>query len=418
VARGGDAHAGYVVAANERRTRLTRQALWALAGLAWAVLIGFALAVGPWLFTRHPEHDLTAEQVLKAKNDVRTTLVQALAGLAVAAGAFVTYRTFRQNKIEQDRSYGLRKIEQVNELYTTAVEQLGHEQAPVRLGALYSLENLAQSNPERRQTVVDVICSYLRMPYEPPSDDKRAGVDRARQEMQVRKTAQRVLAKHLGRPEDIDGEAAQGIEPSPNETFWPGMSLDLTGATLVDFDLARGSVVWATFRWAKFTGSAMFVRATFTDGAAFNEAVFAGIALFSHATFTGGATFDQATFTGDATFNGATFAGWATFDRATFSGDATFLTTFTGSARFRETTFTGTATFNWATFAGWATFDQATFSSDASFGAARVFHLDRKPVSEWPAGWTVIPDPDDPSRGTLRAVGTGTPQPEASPVEP
>jgi hypothetical protein len=56
--------------------------------------------------------------------------VQALVGLAVAGGAVVTYRTYRQTRIEQDRTYDLRQAEQVNELYTRAVEQLGHEEAP------------------------------------------------------------------------------------------------------------------------------------------------------------------------------------------------------------------------------------------------------------------------------------------------
>src|SRR3954463_6896577 len=88
---------------------------------------------------------------------------------------------------------------------------LGHDEAPVRLGAMYSLERLAQDNPPRRQTVVDVLCAYLRMPYTSTSpgdsaadqrNDARAVVtepatasgprhNRA-QELQVRQTAQRL----------------------------------------------------------------------------------------------------------------------------------------------------------------------------------------------------------------------------------
>ena len=126
-----------------------------------------------------PHEGLTADQELKAKNDVRTTLVQALAGLAVAGGSgrhlpHLPAQPDRagphltSNRIRQDRTYQLRQAEQVNELYTRAVEQLGHDEAPVRLGALYSLMHLAQANPDRRQTVVDVLCAYLRMPYAPP----------------------------------------------------------------------------------------------------------------------------------------------------------------------------------------------------------------------------------------------------------
>ncbi|MCT2282726.1 hypothetical protein M3G91_34530, partial [Micromonospora chalcea] len=87
--------------------------MWALAALVGTLLIVFVLAVGPWLLTRHPQKGLTSEQALKARNDVRATLVQALAGLAVAGGLAVTYRTFRQNQAEQDRNYALRQAEQV-----------------------------------------------------------------------------------------------------------------------------------------------------------------------------------------------------------------------------------------------------------------------------------------------------------------
>ncbi|MEU1394119.1 MULTISPECIES: hypothetical protein [unclassified Nonomuraea] len=58
----------------------------------------------------------------------------------------------------------------MTELYTKAAEQLGNAQAPVRLAGLYALERLAQDTPVLRQTIVDVICSYLRMPYTPPAD--------------------------------------------------------------------------------------------------------------------------------------------------------------------------------------------------------------------------------------------------------
>jgi hypothetical protein len=152
----------------ERHTLTIRRWAWIAGGVGGAFLVVFVLILSPWLLTRYPHHGLTAEQTLKAKNDVRATVVQAVGGLAVAGGLIVTYGTFRHNRIEQDRTYELRRVEQVNELYTKAVDQLGHEQAPVRLGALYSLEDLARTNPQRRQTVVDVLCAYLRMPYVPP----------------------------------------------------------------------------------------------------------------------------------------------------------------------------------------------------------------------------------------------------------
>jgi hypothetical protein len=52
----------------------------------------------------------------------------------------------------------------VTDLYTKAAEQLGHAGAAVRLAGLYALERLAQDDPGHRQTIVNVICAYLRMP--------------------------------------------------------------------------------------------------------------------------------------------------------------------------------------------------------------------------------------------------------------
>jgi hypothetical protein len=262
----------------ERRKRpVGTVALWTLVSLAGVSVIAFALVVGPWLFTRQPPGELTTEQELKARNDVRTTLVQALGGLAVAGGLIVTYRTYRQNQVEQDRTYD-------REVYAEAVRQLGHDSAAVRLVGLYSLDVLAQDSPVRRQAMVDVLCAYLRMPYTPPAKPNllaRGKVvvrDASRQstsilpptqdpahELQVRQTVQRVLASHLRRPSNTSAEDAQRRPASPDDPFWAGISLDLTGATLVEFSLENASIVKATFSRATFTEDAGFDNATFAD---------------------------------------------------------------------------------------------------------------------------------------------------------
>jgi hypothetical protein len=77
--------------------------------------------------------------------------------------------------------------------------------------------------------------------------------------------------------------------------------------------------------------------------------------------------------------------------------------------------FSGDAGFGEATFFGDAGFSGATFSGDARFDGVRVLHLDdpdlnkggEHPRRVWPKKWTVQPDPDDPSRGTLVSSATG-----------
>ena len=103
---------------DESQKRIPRW-LWALAGAALVGVFVFVFAVAPSLLIGPPPKGLSAADELKARNDVRTTLVQALAGLAVAGGLVVTYRTYRLNqteqkdaRAEQDRTYQLNQTEQ------------------------------------------------------------------------------------------------------------------------------------------------------------------------------------------------------------------------------------------------------------------------------------------------------------------
>jgi hypothetical protein len=149
----------------------------------------------------------------------------------------------------------------ITELYIKAVDQLGSGEAPVRLGGLHALERLAQDNPDHRQTAVDVICSYLRMPFPIEVEAASArvpatsrspwmttftGSSEERQELEVRMTAQSILARHL-RPLVEDTQLS-------NPRYWPDMSVDLTAAVLVDFQMQNCSLVSARFASCVFPG--------------------------------------------------------------------------------------------------------------------------------------------------------------------
>jgi hypothetical protein len=260
----------------------------------------------------------------------------------------------------------------ITELYAKAADQLGSDKAPVRLAGLYALERLAQDTPRLRPTIVNVICAYLRMPYTvtpptasvprplgrrrrvrpghpiPPATQAAAvhqpdPVDTARQEREVRLTAQAILTTHLHPGGDLD---------HPAETFWDRINLDLTGATLINFSLDQCVVEAATFTLATFTGLARFGSATFD-----------GRANFDLATFNNSANFDSATFNNSANFQSATFTGLTSFDSATFASSANFYSArFDGVTSFGSATFTGSASFQLATFTGSANFQSATFS--------------------------------------------------------
>lgn len=181
----------------------------------------------------------------------------------------------------------------ITDLYTKTVEQLGSEQAAVRFGGLYALERLAQDNPEQRETIVAVWCAYLRMPFDEPDQ---------REEREVRIAVQRLLARHL----------------RPGDRFWPGMSIDLAGATLVKFNFTDCRVDIAQFHEATFVGPAMFRGADFLGSAGFSRVTFRDDVGFQEATFHGPAPFRHTTFTRRPDFTGATFATRPVFEHATF----------------------------------------------------------------------------------------------------
>ncbi|UUV33201.1 pentapeptide repeat-containing protein [Amycolatopsis roodepoortensis] len=248
----------------------------------------------------------------------------------------------------------------ISDLYLKAVEQLGADKAPVRLAGLYALDRLAQDNPSQRQTIVNVISAYLRMPYELPGkppdpsaekeihDEYRSEI----QEREVRTTAQRILADHLD-PNYQDGKR-----------FWPDIDLDLSGALLIDVMLRDCRLNNARFSNARFCGDTLLMGIHFDGETRFDGVTFTGDSWFSEARFTGNVRFDQANFEAMARFDAATFKGTATFRSATFLREA----------RFTNTTFTGSVVFSKATFSDSATFDDATFFEDAYLPGVTFAH--------------------------------------------
>lgn len=335
---------------------------------------------------------------------IRTGLSIGAGVAAVLALVLALRRQQLAERTQQATEYDAAE-RRITELYVKAADQLGSEKAPVRLAGLYALERLAQDNPMHRQSIVDVLCAYLRMPYlaperpgtvsgsvttEPatdethvPSGDSSARPEEdSREERQVRLTAQRILARHL-KP------GVRGGRPDP--IHWGPVILDLTEAVLIDFDMTGCHLHRATFDGAAFIGEAGFDGARFTGDAEFDGATFADIARFNGATFSDGASFGSVVFRDGAWFAGATFTGSAMFASATFRGTAVY-GRFSGAGDFERfgpaigpdfagsmfrtdavfggATFSGRVAFGESTFSGDAVFDSVVFGGDAWFGSA------------------------------------------------
>jgi len=374
---------------------------------AAVLIVGFVVTMWLWIIAGHAKPG--TDQANARLDAVRTGLA-AGAGAGAAVGLMLAFRRQHHQEIATRQTDHDATERRITELYTKAVEQLGNDKAPVRLGGLYALERLAQDNTAHRQTIVNVICAYLRMPFSATPTSKRESEatkapaepaveaetstvvpgDTWHQERQVRLTAQRILAEHL---RDDRAEDQRSTDP-PSPRFWPGIRLDLANATLIDFNLANGVMADANFREAIFSGEADFDRATFSGGAGFDGATFSDYAGFEGATFSGEAWFLEATFSHGVSFGGAAFNDAAFFGETDFSDAAGFDgATFSDAAVFDGATFSSDAGFTMTTFSGHAQFDGATFSDGEGslhFGRSRVLSPSAEHV--WPTGWCLAPD--------------------------
>ena len=118
------------------------------------------------------------------------------------------------------------------------------------------MAGLADDWEENRQTCVDVLCAYLRMPYEPDPGQNAPEPQRLAFQAirEVRHTVIRVITAHLKKDAAVS---------------WQGLNLDLTGVVFDggDFSSAQFSRGTATFNRAQFSGGTVsFGGAEFSGG--------------------------------------------------------------------------------------------------------------------------------------------------------
>ncbi|MFV2098388.1 pentapeptide repeat-containing protein [Micromonospora sp. LOL_014] len=389
----------------------------AVVAITWAAVWGLQATVPAGVGTPLERAQLRVETI-------RTGLSVGAGAGAAAALLLALRRQQVTERTQQATEYDAGE-KRVTELYVKAADQLGSDKAPVRLAGLYALERLAQDNPVHRQSIVEVICAYLRMPYTPPLAEEQKGQGSAepdaveatdtaetpnpdqptppdpREERQVRLAAQRILARHL-RPTTPDG--------TPLPIYWSGVTVDLTEATLLNADYSNCELKSVKFDGATFSGSTRFIEArfigdgrfngvTFTDEAWFDNAIFSGDSWFVDARFTSAARFGRTRFDGAAHFSRSEFVGTAWFDEAQFIGTASFAdatfggddawfdgAVFSRTAWFGRATFTGTARFGNARFSDTARFAGATFKKPSILHGVTVGRSSRR-GDYWPEGW-------------------------------
>lgn len=295
--------------------------------------------------------------------------------------------------------------------YTHALEQFLDGQPAVRLGAVFTLVNLAdgwltdtslptQVRREEAQTIVDALTGCIRTPYPLAqkrqvleSDEAAEGYEgnfardqvALREEQLVRRTVFTEFSRRLAAAESRKAghKKSQHTVPSLSPT-WSDLRFDFGGAPIfyplrqlhfqnADFASATfygqadfsGSTFHGdtSFSAAQFTADASFHGANFNDWVGFSAAHFAGAAEFGEARFADAASFATVTFTGEVDFSDVVFSATADFGVASFESDADF----------SRLTTAGIASFTAIAFGGEAIFTASTFHDEAHF-AASVFN--------------------------------------------
>ncbi|RJQ68854.1 hypothetical protein D5S17_31525 [Pseudonocardiaceae bacterium YIM PH 21723] len=312
-----------------------------------AVVIAAAIGIGAslwWLLGRPPLRQSTGWSVANSFDFAKIVLT-VIGGVGAVAALVIAYRKQRLGE-EADRREDVKLFA---ERFTKASDQLGSEFAPVRLAALYALADLGQGTPDQRQTIINVLCAYLRMPYRPPVDTED---ERGRQEREVRLTAQRLLEEHLQPGQD---------RKHPRAKFWKDIDLDLVGATLVHFSLSRCQVRLVNVEKARFEGDA-YLRELRCERLWMKETVFSKTAQFTELEASMLVLCDRVTFQGHASFVSAKFSPLCTFTESTFHASVDFT--------------------------------DAEFGPESGLGRVWVRPDRQSPQAAWPAGHEVVEDPE------------------------
>ena len=117
---------------------------------------------------------------IKSEGETTDSLRKAI--LAVLAGSLTmltlseTHRKNNQEKEKNENDHTRQVHAERRSRYTTAVEQLANEKAPVRLGGIYTLTGLVDEwladdsltkdkQKEEGQVIINNLCSYIRSPF-------------------------------------------------------------------------------------------------------------------------------------------------------------------------------------------------------------------------------------------------------------
>ena len=288
-------------------------------------------------------------------------------------------RKNKQEKKKNDKDYRRQVRAERRERYTKAVEQLGDEKAPVRMGGVYTLVGLVdewledesiekyEDRLKEGQVIINNLCAYIRSPFTLASHYDELDEDIPTSDGIYKDNQQEFYADKATLKSEADvrlsiiKEIHDRLQGSSKNTpgAWSDFEYDFSGSTFFyPIDLTNSYYA----KPINFSGS------TYEGEANFSGSTYEGEANFNDSTYKGEANFNDSTYEGEANFNDSTYEGWAYFSGSTYEGEANFNdSTYQALADFRRSTYQGGAYFSDSTYEGGAYFSDSTYQALAYF---------------------------------------------------
>ena len=256
--------------------------------------------------------------VLLAQSNLRLAFLYITGGAIAVMGLIETFRKNNNEKLKNDQEKEkndrdhLRQVRAGRrERYTKAVEQLGDEKAPIRMGGVYTLVGLVdewledesidkyEDRLKEGQVIINNLCAYIRSPFtlashydELSKDSPTASYKNREQEFYTDKATL-----------DSEADVRLGIIKEIHDRLkGPG---------------GKDPGTWSNFEYV-FSGSVFFYPVDLT------KSYYKKPINFSGSTYTSWANFSGSTYTGRADFDGSTYTGRADFSRSIFYSETYF----------------------------------------------------------------------------------------------
>ena len=315
----------------------TKFMAWFEKAFPWLLVGGAALGLVLMIFL--PViffQEKTAEQLL-AQSNLRLALLYTTGGVIAALGLLETYRKNTNDRAKanadikaalknqehqaevlkeqirqfDENAFKERKAER-RERYTKAVEQLGDEKSPIRMGGVYTLVGLVDewleekslSDDERfkeGQVIINNLCAYIRSPFTLATRYDELSKDSPSSDGIYKDNQQEFYTDKAEFKAEAD--VRLGIIKEIHDRI-QGPDKNTPGA-------------WSDFEY-DFSGSTFFYPIDLTNS------YYAKPINFSSSTYKGWANFSRSTYEGWANFSRSTYQGEADFSRSIFYSETYF----------------------------------------------------------------------------------------------